>query len=456
MMNASEQLSAVKADLKAKHTQLSDLVNRDEPQEAAERDTLTAEVKELTAKAEHLQAMERAQQFLATPIQTTTTAPQVREFVNPHVGNPQPVVLPPGIEVARYAISLMAARGNHTAAIDIAKTRYPDQPRIQWLLRAAVAGGTTTDANWAGPLVQATTLTSEFVEWLRPMTILGKFGTGPYPSLRRVPFNVRIVGQTSGGSGYWVGEAAPKPLTKYDYAAVTLTWAKVAAISVISEELARFSSPAAETLVRDALAGSLIERLDIDFVDPNKAAVANVSPASITNAIAALVSSGTDIDAVLADVNALFSAFIAANINPSSGVFIMPQTVALSLSLLQNALGQPAFPTITMTGGTFFGLPVITSQYAAIGSPASNLVILVNASDVFLADDGGFSIDASREASLEMSDDPAGDSGSASEVVSMYQTNQIALRAERYVNWALRRAAAVAYLSGVAWGQGSP
>lgn len=452
MQNVSDQLSAVRADLKVKSAQLTDLVSKDATDDATrdEREMLTRDLKELSAKADQLEALEQAQAHLAQPIvkaavATPSALPRVEVKAPP---------LPPGIEFARYAISLMAARGNPAAAIDIAKARFPDHPRIQWLLKAAVAGGTTTDATWAAPLVDAQTLTSEFIEFLRPMTVLGKFGSGNVPSLRRVPFNIRIVGQTSGGAGYWVGQAAQKPLTKYDYTAVTLTWAKVAAISVISEELARFSSPSAETLVRDALAGSLIERLDIDFVDPGKAAVANISPASITNGLVALPSSGTTIDAVLADVNTLFQTFIAANINPTAGVFIMSQTTALALSLMQNALGQPAFPGVTMTGGTFFGLPVITSQYAAIGSPASNLVILANASDIFLADDGGFSIDASREASLEMSDDPAGDSGTSG-LVSMYQTNQIALRCERYINWALRRAAAVAYMDNVGWGTGS-
>ena len=48
-----------------------------------------------------------------------------------------------------------------------------------------------------------------------------------------------------------------------------------------------------------------------------------------------------------------------------------------------------------------------------------------------------------------MSDNPAGEGGT---VVSMYQTNQIALKAERFVNWQKRRATAVAYLDDVTWG----
>jgi hypothetical protein len=74
--------------------------------------------------------------------------------------------------------------------------------------------------------------------------------------------------------------------------------------------------------------------------------------------------------------------------------------------------------------------------------------VLVKASEIFLADDGGVTVDLSTEASIEMSDDPANDSGT---VVSMYQTNQVALRAERFINWSRGRTSSVAWLDGVAW-----
>jgi HK97 family phage major capsid protein len=305
------------------------------------------------------------------------------------------------------------------------------------------------------------------VDYLRPQTIVGKFGQGSVPSLHRVPFNVRITGQTSGGTGYWVGQGQPKPLTRFDFNAVNLGFAKVAAISVITEELARFSSPSAEMLVRNGLAGALVERLDIDFINPDKALVANVSPASITNGIVGLTPSGTDADAVRADIQQLLAGFIAANIAPTSGVLIMTPTTALALSLMRNALGQPEFSNITMMGGTLEGFPVIVSNHAALtslGSPGGNMLIMVNADDIFLSDDGGVSIDASREASLEMADTPTNASTSTASppdptptsVVSMYQTNSIALRAERFINWQRRRDAAVAWLEGVAYSAGSP
>jgi HK97 family phage major capsid protein len=321
-------------------------------------------------------------------------------------------------------------------------------------MKNAVTAGTTTDANWAGNLViPYQRFTGDFVEFLRPQTILGKFGVGGIPALRRIPFNVAIVGQSSGGQGYWVGDGAPKPLTKFDFTLTNLRWAKVANIAVITEELLRFSQPSADVLVRDALAQALIQRLDIDFVDPNKAAVTNVSPASITYGVVALTSAGNSAQDVRTDVAAVLGQYIAANITPTTAVWIMSARRALSLSLMRNALGQREFPDITMMGGMLEGIPVITSEYQHSDSDGDN-VVLVNASDVWLADDGQVMLDASRETSLQMDDSPTENSatGTGTSMVSMFQTNSIALRAERWINWQKRRPNAVVVLNAVNWG----
>lgn len=451
------------------HTRAAKVAERDSLQEkassegrtkdAAEREsfeTLTQEIKAIDDELVDLRALEQTNRQMAAPV-TGGTPEQGAASRTPVITVKD--TLPPGIEFARYVMCLAAARGNTSQAVEIAKARYPDMTRIATVLKSAVAAGTTTDPQWAGALVDYTNFTGDFIEYLRPATIIGKFGTNGIPALRPVPFNIRIIGQTSGGEGYWVGQGQPKPLTSFDFAPTLLTWAKVANIAVLSDELVRFSSPSAEALVRDALRGALVARLDIDFVNPNKAAVANVSPASITNGISPIASSGTDAAAVRADIAAIFSTFIAANLTPANGVWIMSATTALQLSLMRNALGQKEFPTITMMGGTFEGLPVIVSEHVAVsGSPDNHIVILVNASDIYLSDDGQVVIDASREASLQMDDAPTNASASGSplapvptQVVSMFQTNSVALRAERYINWARRRVEAVAYLEGVNW-----
>lgn len=355
-----------------------------------------------------------------------------------------------GIRFARFAKCIGLAQKTHRDPVTIAEERYKDDPIVAAVVKAAVSAANTGNANWAGALVgDETSVFADFVEFLRPLTILGRFGANGIPALRRVPFRVPLIGQNSGGAGYWVGEGKAKPLTKFDFSRTTLNPLKVANIAVVTMEVLRDSSPSAETIVRDQLAAALRERLDLDFINPAKAAVADVSPASILNGVAGIASSGNTADDVRTDLRALFGAFIAANNAPTSGVFVMEATTALALSLMVNPLGQSEFPGISMNGGTLSGLPVIVSEYVPTG-----VVALVNAADIYLADEGGVEIDMSGEASLEMDDAPTGDSvaPTAAALVSLWQTNSVGFRAERTVNWARRRPSAVAYLTGVTWG----
>lgn len=425
-------------------------------------DTLEAEIAAIDKHIGRLKQMQKAQAANAKPVTEEAGAQRMAnvkalDFKEVQVRAKNTQKLEPGIALARAAKCLALGHLQHRDAISIAKSLYDGQDAIiaathRLVTKAAVAAATTSDATWAGPLVgDETSVFADFVEYLRPQTILGRFGTNGIPSLRRVPFRVPLIGQTSGGDGYWVGEGQAKPLTKFDFERNTLEPLKVANIAVATMEVIRDSSPSADGIIRDQLAAALRQRLDIDFIDPDKAAVAGVSPASILNGVAGIASSGTDADAVRADLKALFSAFIAANNAPTSGVFIMTATMALSLSLMVNALGQPEFPTITMTGGTLNGLPVIVSEFVPTDSSGS-IVAMVNASDIYLGDEGGIDLSMSTEASLQMDNAPDNPTTASTVLVSLFQRNLVAFRAERAISWARRRTSAVAYLTGVNWG----
>ncbi|MGU2118665.1 phage major capsid protein [Pseudomonas aeruginosa] len=425
-------------------------------------DTLQAEIAAIDKHIGRLKQMQKAQAANAKPVTEEAGAQRMAnvkalDFKEVQVRAKNTQKLEPGIAFARAAKCLALGHLEHRDAIGIAKSLYDGQDSIiaatqRLVTKAAVAAATTSDATWAGPLVgDETSVFADFVEYLRPQTILGRFGTNGIPSLRRVPFRVPLIGQTSGGDGYWVGEGQAKPLTKFDFERKTLEPLKVANIAVATMEVIRDSSPSADVIIRDQLAAALRERLDIDFIDPAKAAVAGVSPASILNGVAGIPSSGNTADDVRADIRALFNAFIAANNAPTSGVWLMPATTALALSLMQNPLGQAEFPGISMTGGTLFGLPVIVSEYIPTAS-AGAVVALVNASDIYLGDEGGVDLSMSTEASLQMDNAPDNPTTASTVLVSLWQRNLVGFRAERAINWARRRASAVAYLTGVNWG----
>jgi hypothetical protein len=174
------------------------------------------------------------------------------------------------------------------------------------------------------------------------------------------------------------------------------------------------------------------------------------------NGVTPVTPTGTDSAALRDDVQTLFGTWIAANLDPSQGVWIMPPTQALAISLMLNPLGQPTYPGISMTGGELFGLPVITSMSAKLaGSPTlGNIIALINAPEVLLADDGQVTISTSAEASIQMLDNPTNESTgatTATTVVSMFQTSSLAIKAVRFINWAKKRATAASFIAGSAY-----
>lgn len=473
-MNIAEQIRAFeekRAGLVAANDGIMSKAAEDgatlDAQQSEDFDNNEADIGEIDKHLTRLRAAEKRSKEKAVPVEGATAATADLSRGGNRIEVKRVETLEPGIGLARLVKCFGMANGDMQRASNLARQRYGDQSEAFGTLKnlsdrgfnaiekAEVPAGSTVSGSWAEDLVGDTTSAfADFVEYLRPQTILGKFGSNGIPSLRRIPFRVPLVSQTAGGEGYWVGEGKGKPLTSFDFSRTTLEPLKVANICVLTEEVIRDSSPSAEMIVRDQLVEALKARLDIDFINPSKTASAGVSPASITNAAPNGAASGTgDADDVRADIRSLLGEYIAANNPPTTGVIIMRSDTALALSMMVNALGQSEFNGIGMNGGTLLGIPVITSQHVPAG-----IVVMVNAADIYMADEGGFRLDMSREASLEMLDgsltmDAIGVvPGTAASMVNLWQTNCVGFLAERTINWAARRASAVAYLSGVAWG----
>lgn len=402
--------------------------------ETSEYDGLDVEVKNIDAHLVRLRAFEKTLAAAAAPVVAVT--PTGTPLIVP---GRSPVIqvkanVPQGTAFVRYACALLTCHGNRHEAAEYAKRWDDSTPEVGLLLKAAVAPGTVTDATWAAPLVNQT-IASDFIELLRPATILGRI-----PGLRTVPFNTKVPSQTAGGTYGWVGEANPKPVTKLAFAAETLAIAKAAGIIVLTEELVRLSNPSAEALARNDMIAGIARFLDQQFIDPAVAAVAGVNPASITNGAPTAVATTNP----LADIMSLLSHFATNNIPVSGVTIIMSEVNALALSFARNPDGSAQFPGIGIGGGSFAGINIVTSQAAA------GLVIAVQPSLILYADDGGVTIDASREASLQMDSAPMSPADATTVYVSLWQNNLVGLRAERFVNWK-RVGASVKYLTGAAY-----
>lgn len=404
-----------------------------------EYDTLTAEIKQIDDHLVRLKTLENVQIAKATAV-TIDVASDSKKASEARGGSIISVKrnVPPGTAFARYAQAMAFSKGNLMLAHQVAKTRWPDTPEVENVLKSAMDAGTTTDATWALPLWDYQTMVNEFVNLLRPETIVGKV-----QGLRKVPFNIRVATQTQGSTVGWVGQGLSKPVSELAFSEITLGLAKAAGIVVISQELARTASPSAEAIIRQDLIDTMSVFMDVQFISPSVAAVANVSPASITNGITAIPSTGSTVALITADISSLLTAFINADISPKNPYFVMHPITALGLSLKRTAQDIFAFPDITMSGGTLFGIPVITSRSVPKTTSGGSIIVLFDASEIFFADDGQVMLDVSEQASLQMDSAPA---TGAQSLVSLWQNNLIGIRAERYMNWKRARDTAVTYL----------
>jgi HK97 family phage major capsid protein len=287
------------------------------------------------------------------------------------------------------------------------------------------------------------------VAFNRPRTLLGQ------SNFRSVPFNVRIGGQTSGGTANWVGQGKSKPVTKFDFIAYLTEFTKIAALTVATKELLRLSDPAAETLLRDSLSDAVTARADADLFDPDNAAIAGVRPAGLLNGVVPVAGpTGLDPDDIQCAIDRLWAPWDTLFMGARPAYYTTP-AVARFLAGRRDALGTRAYPTMSNTGGTIDGVPVRVSQYIANnGGSQGSPFILVDEAEIWLADDGSVTLDFSDHATIEMSDTPVGSSSATvtsngAPFVSMFQTNSRAFLAERAIWWGKRQTGAVQWIDGM-------
>ncbi|WP_043620469.1 phage major capsid protein [Ensifer sp. ZNC0028] len=454
MKTIAEQIAALEASRLAKAARMAEVMQKSidegrstDQAEQEEFDTLESEIGALDGDLKRLRSLEKAQALTAKPV----IASQIKSSdagTTSRLG--APVVIKAdkdeafeGQNYTRMVIAKTLARIDDLSAVGVAHKRWGrSNPQLVESIKAAVAGGGTDSGEWGAELVHIDRYTGDFIEYLYSRTVFDRL------PLREVPANINIAGQDGAATGYWVGQSKSIPVSKADFMDVNLTPLKVAALAVVSKELLRDSSPSAEKLVRDSLVNASAQRVDQTFLG-TAAASAGVSPAGILNGLTAGTSAGPDVEGVIADVKALYAGFIAAN-NADDLQFVSTQSLSKALGLMQNVMGNFAFPGLSANGGALLGDPLVAGGNVGVGD-----FILLKPSDIYKIGDRGVEVSLSSEAAIQMDDAPNGASDTPTAhtgVVSMFQTESVAIKVVRPLNFAKRRASAVAYIGNADYG----
>jgi HK97 family phage major capsid protein len=403
--------------------------------EQREFDTLVAELGPLDRDITRYQGVQRAASS-AKPVDPGFD-PERSTRVRNGDFNPKSN-LPKGTAFVRATLIKAKAIKSHSSmadAAEYARKMWPDTPEVALYLKANP--GTGLSGNWAEPLNVINTVEGDFIDLLRPATVLGRL------NLRPAPFNVKMIRQTSGSTVNWVGRAAAKPVGEMAFDTVTVPQSKIAGIIVLTDDQIMSSHIDSVEATRRDMVAQVAQFADEQFLDPAVGAVADVNPASVTNGVTPVTSNGATAADVRADIFALLNKFAAARI-PLGGVsLVMSSFVASGISMLTNAFGQPEFPTLNVDGGTLRGLRVVISDNIP-GDSTSSIIVAIKEDSVLLAQSGGIKVDMSREATIDMA-------GGNTPAYSLWQKNSVGLRTEWWVSWVKARDEAVQYVNGAAY-----
>jgi HK97 family phage major capsid protein/HK97 family phage prohead protease len=350
--------------------------------------------------------------------------------------------------IFRSAFVIAKAHVTNRAINEIVLNDFGGDRELDIITLAASNPAMTNVAGWAAELIE--TQIGEFLDLLSPLSVWAAL-TGMRVTFDRMGA-VRLPGRTARAlGGAFVGEGAPIPVKQAALTSILVTPFKLGVITTMTRELAQRSAPAAEPLFRDMMLEDTAVNIDNALMD-NTAASA-LRPAGLQIMGSGSASAGPSVAQIVADLRDMVDDMITAGAGRRP-VWVMNESRRIGL-LAKLSTTEDSRPFANeVAQGRLFGYPIIAS-------------INVPSAIVFLIDQGEFvqgygdspAIDMSNQATLHMEDTTplpiaTGAQGSgvlATPTRSLFQTDSLALRLIWDISWAIRRAGAIQFKTGVAW-----
>jgi hypothetical protein len=333
--------------------------------------------------------------------------------------------------------------------LQVLEERYRDHEATNVFVRAAVDPGKTTVSGWASELVETETVA--FLETLRDISFyprLAELGANLQFGPGRGQIKIPSRSSTPSISGSFVAEGAPIPVRRIGLTSKTLSPHKMGVISYFTRELAKYSNPQIEGLLRAEIRGDTADTLDTLLVDD--VAGSSSRPAGLLNGVAALTASNAGgWVAIMEDIDSLAAPFDTAKAGRNL-VLLMNKREARKLGFVPGPDGKIGeMRQILETAGI--------TPISSVNVPVGRLV-MIDAADFATAAGDQPEFEASEQAVIHAEDtSPAqiSTAGSpnvvAAPVISMFQTASIALRMLLDVTWTMRRDGMVQWIDGADW-----
>lgn len=476
-MKIAERLAALEADLLLKRDSLTALTNK-ETLDDSEIALLDAYPEQIETLQRSIASWTKAQAALGTaaaPVAGNT------DTTRAGIGHNSGLIVPATVKKGRAAdlliqSALIALRSHveRRSADEIIERDFGESRELSTVCRAVTNPAMTGVTGWAAELME--TVTGDFQDMLMPESIWRRL---PMTRLTFDNGKIRLPGRTARGlAGDFVAEGQPIPVKQTVFSSVLLEPYKMAVITAMTRELAKYSNPAAIPIIRQAMIDDTVVTLDSLLLDAT-AAVPTLRPAGLqawATGGNTRASAGTTLANVITDLKAATSTMMSLNMGRRP-VWIMNSVRVTSLALMTNAAGSFMFRD-ELANGMLIGIPVLHST-----NVPSAIVFLVDASELATAADITPEIEISTEAALHMQSAPstavADGTGATADTVapiafpaggapsgtpgtpdlddyaqpvrSLFQTYSLALRLVWPIDWTVRRSGAVQTITGVAW-----
>jgi HK97 family phage major capsid protein len=343
----------------------------------------------------------------------------------------------PGQDLAQLCKAFAMAGEHPLKALGYAQTERMSANVVD-VLKANVAAIGSTDG-----LAPARAAFAVFAPLLRPRTLLDRIS-----GWRRIEPGILTFAMTGDATGAIVAEGAPTPASAFSFATVQASLRKVAAIVVVTNDVFKQSSPAAQGALADQVARAV-------GLGTDRAMFQVDATGSIANSGTIITSAGSSLANIDSDLQRMIAYFADGDAALDSAVFTMSATTAAYLASLRGTAGAPAYPKIGARGGELLGIPVFVSgALSQTGvSPTNGQITLLDPTQILVADPGLAEVKASQQAALQMLTNPTNDSRTptATQMVSLMQTNSTAIHATRWLDWQVTNTEAVVTLEGVAY-----
>ena len=318
-------------------------------------------------------------------------------------------------------IMLAKDQGPSTAAAMAAADPRCPRTTVELLEKAAVSAGSTND-----PAFAAANLVGVQASFIESLTRVSAFDAMLQGGMRRAPLRQRLVSVTNAATGASPGEGAAKPLSTLTLGATGIERRKATAMIALTEDALRAGGAAVENFLLAELRRAVSRATNSTFLTLLAAAAAPGSPSLTSTDFA------TDVQAMLQLID----------IGETSKLFLIAEPKPVAAVRFARAL----------VGGGFGDISLLASDALPSGT-----ALLVDA-DAVVGSSEAITVDSARHASLLMDNAPTMSSGgigspdapTGASLVSLFQTNSVALRAERYWGAAVVGTDAVAMVEGVA------